>query len=176
MEKAVTKTKNLVVGLLGALAMLTLPAAAMAQKGRSAASPWYAGVHIGQADIDEANDSDTSFRILGGYQFDKTFAAELAYTDFGTVQGVKGNAIELVGVGAWPVADRFSVYGKLGFARGEFKAGGVSDDSIELTYGIGVRYDFAPNMGARLEWQSYPDVGDGASDVSVISVGLVFKF
>jgi OmpA-OmpF porin, OOP family len=171
-----TKTKNLVIALLGALAMLTVPAAAMAQKGRAGGSPWYAGFHFGSADIDVANDSDTSWRILGGYQIDRTFAAELAYTSFGEVQGVKGSAIELVGVGAWPIADRFSVYGKLGFARGEFKAGGQSEDSIELTYGIGVRYDFAPTMGARLEWQSYPDVGDGGSDVSVISVGLVFKF
>jgi hypothetical protein len=159
----VTKAKKLLAGLLGALAMIVVPATSMAQS-RGASSPWYAGFHFGQADIDEAD------------EFDKMFAAELAYTSFGEVQGVKGNAIELVGVAGWPVADRFSVYGKLGFARGEFKAGGLSDDSIELTYGIGVRYDFAPNMGARLEWQSYPDVGDGASDVSVMSIGLVFKF
>lgn len=170
-----TNTKKVLAGLLGALAMIIVPATSMAQS-RGAASPWYAGFHIGSADVDVVNDSDTSFRILGGYQIDRTFAAELAYTSFGEVEGVKGNAIELVGVGAWPIADRFSVYGKLGFARGEFEAGGASDDSIELTYGVGVRYDFAPNMGARLEWQSYPDVGDGASDVSVISIGLVFKF
>lgn len=171
-----TNTKSLIAGLLGALAMLTVPAAAMAQKGRTAASPWYAGFHIGSADFDEANDSDTAWRVLGGYQIDRTFAAELAYTNFGEVQGVKGNAIELSAVAGLPIADRFTAYGKLGLARGEFKAGGQSEDSIELTYGIGVRYDFAPNMGARLEWQSYPDVGDGASDVSVFSIGLVFKF
>lgn len=175
METFVINTKKFVAGMLGAL-MLAVPAAAMAQRGSSAASPWYAGFHFGQADVDAANDTDTSWRILGGYQIDRTFAAELAYTSFGEVQGVKGNAIELSGLAGWPVADRFTVYGKLGFARGEFKAGGQSDDSIELTYGVGVRYDFAPNMGARLEWQNYPDVGDGASDVSVISIGLVFKF
>jgi opacity protein-like surface antigen len=178
LEKVVIKTKNLVVGLLGALAMLTVPAAAMAQK--AGASPWYVGLHFGQSDIDEVNETDTAFRILGGYQFNKTFAAELAYTDFGSVDvlgtSVKGHAIELVGVASWPLADRFSVYGKLGFNQGEIEAGGASDDSIELTYGIGVRYDFSPNMGARLEWQQYPDVGDGATDVSVLSVGIVFKF
>lgn len=164
------KTKKVVAGVLGAIALAVAPAVAMAQ------SPWYAGVHIGQADIDEANDEDTAFRILGGYQINQNFAAELAYTDFGKVQGVKGNAIELVGVGSWPVANQFSVYGKLGLSRGEFKAGGVSEDSIEVTYGVGVRYDVTPTVGARLEWQNYPDVGDGASDVSVLSVGVVFKF
>ena len=83
----------------------------------------------------------------------------------------------LVGVGSWPVANQVSVYGKLGLSRGEFEAAGVSEDSIEVTYGVGVRYDVTPSVGARLEWQNYPDVGgsDG-SDVSVISVGVVFKF
>jgi len=170
-----TKTKKVVAGVLGAIALAVAPAVAMAQ------SPWYAGVHIGQADVDEADDEDTAFRILGGYQINQNFAAELAYTDFGKVDDgfggkVKGNAIELVGVGSWPVADRFSVYGKLGLSRGEFKAGGLSDDSIEVTYGVGVRYDVTPQIGVRGEWQNYPDVGDGASDVSVLSVGVVFKF
>ena len=174
-----TNTKKFLVALLGAVAMIAAPAA-MAQKGRSTASPWYVGLHIGQSDIDEVNETDTAFRILGGYQFHPHIAVELAYTDFGSVDvggsSIKGNAIELVGVGSWPLADRFSLYGKLGFARGEFKGGGASDDSIELTYGVGVRYDFMPNIGARLEWQQYPDVGDGASDVSVLSVGVVYKF
>ena len=150
--------------------MIAVPSVGMAQ------SPWYAGVHIGQSDFDEANDEDTAFRILGGYQVNQMFAAELAYTDFGKVQGVKGNAIELVGVGSWPIANQFSVYGKLGLSRGEFKAGGVSEDSIEVTYGVGVRYDMSQQIGLRAEWQNYPDVGDGASDVSVLSVGVVFKF
>ena len=84
--------------------------------------------------------------------------------------------LDVGGVASFPVADRFSIYGKLGMARGEFKGGGASDDSIELTYGIGARWDFMPNLGARVEWQQYPDVGDGASDVSVLSVGVVYKF
>lgn len=173
-----TNTKNFVVALLGALAMAAAPAA-LAQKGKTA-SPWYVGLHFGQSDIDAVDETDTAFRILGGYQFHPNLAAELAYTDFGSVSvggtSIKGNAIELVAVGSWPVADRFSIYGKLGFNQGEFEGGGVSDDSIELTYGVGVRWDFMPNLGARLEWQEYPDVGDGASDVTVMSIGVVYKF
>ena len=172
-----TNTKKFVVALLGVLAMVAAPAA-LAQKGKT--SPWYVGLHVGQSDIKEADDTDTAFRILGGYQFHPNLAAELAYTDFGSVDvagtSVKGNAIELVGVGSWPLADRFSVYGKLGFSRGELEAGGSKEDSIELTYGLGVRWDFMPNLGARIEWQQYADVGDGASDVDVMSVGIVFKF
>lgn len=173
-----TNTKKFVVALLGVLAMVAAPAA-LAQKGKT--SPWYVGLHVGQSDIDEVNETDTAFRILGGYQFHPHIAAELAYTDFGSVDvlgtSVKGNAIELVAVGSWPLADRFSIYGKVGFSRGEFEGGGQKDDSVELTYGIGVRWDFMPNLGARIEWQQYPDVGgsDG-SDVDVMSVGVVYKF
>jgi len=173
-----TKTKKVVAGVLGAIALAAAPAVGMAQ------SPWYAGVHVGQSDIDELDEKDTAFRILGGYQINQNFAAELAYTDFGKVTiapfSLKANAIELVGVGSWPVADRFSIYGKLGMFRGEGKltGGGLNEkeDSIEVTYGFGARYDVTPTVGARLEWQNYTDVGDGATDVSVLSVGVVFKF
>jgi OmpA-OmpF porin, OOP family len=168
-----TKTKKLVAGLLGAAAMLAIPTVGMAQA-RSANTGWYAGLHIGQSDFDEADETDTALRILGGYQIDKTWAAELAYTNLFDKDGIEATAIELVGVGSWPVADRFSVYGKLGFYRGEVEVQGAgSEDNTDLTYGIGLRYDFAPNMAARVEWQNY--AGDD-SDVSVLSVGIVFKF
>lgn len=146
---------------------------------------WYAGAHIGQSDADEFGEKDTAFRILGGYQINRTFGVELGYTDFGEAKvgtaTFEGNAIELTGVASFPVADRFSLYGKLGFARGEGEVtipgvGSGKEDSIELTYGFGVRYDFSQNMGVRGEWQRYADVGDGVTDVDVLSVGVVFKF
>jgi OOP family OmpA-OmpF porin len=176
-----TKLKQAALAAAVALAV-GVPGVSMAQmRGESG---WYAGAHFGQSDVDEAGEKDTAFRILGGYQINRTFAVELGYTDFGEVEegGIRfeGNAIEVTGVASFPVADRFSIYGKLGLARTEAEArlGPLSadEDSIEVTYGIGVRYDFSQNMGVRGEWQRYPDVGDGASDVDVLSVGVVFNF
>jgi len=51
------------------------------------------------------------------YQFNRYFAAELGYHDSASVRAAgatKGTAWELVGIGSYPIANQFSVYGKLG--------------------------------------------------------------
>jgi OOP family OmpA-OmpF porin len=96
---------------------------------------------------------------------------------------------ELVAVGSLPLADRFSIYGKIGLYRADTDADvsvsglGISttesDSNSDLTFGVGVRYDFTRNFGVRGEWQRYSDVsaGDfGESDADVISIGIVWKF
>jgi OmpA-OmpF porin, OOP family len=160
--------------------ILGVPSLAMAQM-RSADSGWYVGGHVGLADVDATGDDDVSVKVLGGYQINRNFAAEVGYIDFGKTSagGVdfKANALELVGVGILPLMDnKLGLYGKLGFARGEVKAAGTTEDSVEVTYGIGVQYNFTPQLGVRGEWQRYADVGDGASDIDVLSVGVVFRF
>lgn len=178
-----TKIKNAALAALFGAVVLGAPSLAMAQM-RSADAGWYVGAHVGQADVDEINDKDMSFKILGGYKVNQNWAVELGYIDFGktSTSGVnfKANAIELVGVGSFPVANRVSLYGKLGFARGEVKASGpggsAKEDSVEVTYGAGVQYDLSPVLGLRGEWQRYADVGDGASDIDVLSIGIVYRF
>ena len=165
-----------------AVAFPTVSMAQMSLKGPD--SGWYIGANLGQSDIDELGEKDTSFKVLGGYQINKNFAAELGYTDFGKVeiagQSFKGNAIELVGVGILPINDKFSVFGKLGMAMVEGSTSGpfgsAKEDSIEPTYGIGAQFNVSPTLGLRAEYQNYPDVGDGATDVSVMSIGVVFRF
>jgi OOP family OmpA-OmpF porin len=163
--------------VVGAAATVAFPAASFAQM-RTADSSWYLGGHIGQADWDRANDEDTSIRILGGYQINRNIAAELGYIDFGKVSGgsAKGSGWDLVGVGSIPVADRFSVYGKLGFAWTEVKGFGVNESGLDLTYGVGAGFDFSPTVSFRAEWQRYRDAGDGVTDIDVLSIGAIFRF
>lgn len=161
----------------GAAAAVAFPTAGIAQM-RTADSHWYVGGHVGRADWDRANDEDTSIRILGGYQFNKSIAAEFGYIDFGSVAGgsAKGKAFDLVGVGTIPVGNRFGVYGKLGFAWSEVKGFGQNESGLELTYGVGASYDFSPTVAFRGEWQKYPDAGNGATDIDVLSIGVIFRF
>jgi len=161
----------------GAAATVGFPTAGIAQT-NTADSSWYVGGHVGRADWDRANDEDTSIRLLGGYQVNKSIAAEFGYIDLGSVAGgsAKGKAWDLVGVGSIPVADKFSVYGKLGFAWSEVKGFGQNESSLELTYGVGASYDFSPTVAFRGEWQKYPDAGDGATDIDVLSIGAIFRF
>ncbi|HKX38586.1 MAG TPA: outer membrane beta-barrel protein [Burkholderiales bacterium] len=167
---------------------------------------FYAGGHFGQASYrntcDElggsgitCDDSDTGFRILGGYQLNRSFALELAYTDLGEVSASGGggtasaeaSAFEVVAVGTLPLAERFSLYGKAGVYRGEVDAridtvlvsGSASESNTDLTFGAGVRFDFSPRAALRVEWQRYPDMGGdetGEDDIDFLSVGVIFRF
>ena len=184
------------------LAILGL-ASAMAFAGPALAqdSGWYVGATIGQSKAKDAceglsdcDDKDTAWRILGGYQFNKNFAVELGYTDMGEVSAsaagfnasVEAAVWEVVAVGSWPFTPNFSAYGKLGMYRGETdfttNLPGIpneSESNTDLTFGIGVRWDFTKNLGLRAEYQIYQDVGGGnigEDDLDVISVGVIWKF
>jgi OOP family OmpA-OmpF porin len=165
---------------------------------------FYAGLSLGQASASDAcddlsgipgiscDDKDTAWKILAGYQFNRHLAVELGYTNLGEVSATDGidtvtveaTAIELVAVGMMPLANNFSIYGKIGMYRGDTEADvtglpSVSESNTDLTFGLGVRYDFTRNLSARAEWQKYTDVGGGdigESDIDVISLGVLFRF
>lgn len=190
--------KKTTIAALLAASGLVVSSASMAQ-GKPADTGFYAGATIGQSDFSSADCSgvtcdtkDTAFRILGGYQINRNFAAEIGYHDLGKLKvsapglsgEVKANAFELVGLGAFPINQQFSIYGKLGFYRGEAKLSGDFGDGKEtntdLTYGVGVQYNFNRQLGVRGEWQRYSKLGGddtgGDSDVDVLSIGVVFRF
>jgi OOP family OmpA-OmpF porin len=76
------------------------------------------------------DDKDTSYNLFVGYDFNRIFAAEVGYVNFGEVKasGVGGSAsweataFEAVGVAKWPVWQNLSVYGKLGAYRWDVDA------------------------------------------------------
>jgi OmpA-OmpF porin, OOP family len=104
----------------------------------------------------------------------------------------KVTAWELVGVGSWPLANQFSIYGKLGFyrAKSEVSASAAvagfgastsgSDTNTDLTFGAGGLYDITKTIGIRAEWQRYSKTGGsntgGKNDVDVLGVGVLFRF
>jgi OOP family OmpA-OmpF porin len=170
--------KKWFAAMLGAAAM-AVSAGAVAQQ---ADTGLYVGASIGQADLDI--DKDTAWKIFGGYQLNRNLSVELGYTNLGevseTVLGVtasaEATAWEVIGLYKFPVANQFSIYGLAGIAMVEAEARAlgvtVSDDSTELTFGVGAQYDFSTNVGLRAQWQRY-----GADeDIDVISLGVVVKF
>ena len=189
--------KVLLAAMLGATVMAA-PAVSMAQS-RGADTGWYAGISLGQSEaksVDCAGLScdtkDTAFRILGGYQINRNFAAELGYTDLGKVTAsaggltdeIKSTAWELSAIGSYPVASQFSVFGRLGVYFADVKentnfVGNFKHTNNDLTYGFGVRYDFSRELGVRGEWQRYSKVGGGdigKSDIDVLNVGVIWNF
>lgn len=167
--------KKWLVAMLGASA-LAMSGGAMAQQ-KMQDTGWYVGADVGTTDLDGADD-DTGLRILGGYNINRNFAAELGYSMLYDKGGVEVTAWELVGIGKYPVSNNFSIFGKLGFAMWEAEAnlgpfGRVKDDGTDLTFGLGVQYDLSRNFGVRGQWQTY-DVGDG--DADVLSIGVIYRF
>jgi len=188
------KSMIAVAGL--AAAMVALPAAA--QMNMSAV---YIGGSIGQSTMDEqcegvtagvsCDDKDTAWRILGGYQINRNFAAELGYHNLGEAKAsaagveakVKMSVWELVGVGMLPLGNQFSAYGKLGLiygtAEGTSNVGISADESgMGWTWGLGGQFNVTRNLGLRLEFQQYKDVGgdEGGGDANVISLGAIWRF
>jgi len=156
------------VSMLGAAA-LAVSAGAYAQQ--PATTGFYIGAEVGNTDVEGA-DSDIGFKILGGYQFHRYVAAELGYGLMYDKDGVEVKALEVVALGMYPIANQLSVIGKLGFANVDVTVPGGSNDKTELTWGVGVQYDFSRNLGVRALWQRYET--DDAIDY--IAVGVTWKF
>jgi len=221
MQQAAIRNAAVAVGIGLALA---IPPGASAQE-----SPWYIGGSIGQSRVKldtgglsrdlaaagmanngfSANETDTGFKLFGGYRFHPNFAVEGGYAELGkfsasgTVTTFNfvpivplptkvtievGQGLHLAVVGNVPLANQFSVFGRLGAynMRTEMKvtvSGISSSESARNTgflLGAGVGYDFTRNVGMRVEWEQFNKVGDkdktGQGDVGLLSVGLVYRF
>ena len=178
---------------LTALAALALMAATAAQADTQPG--FYAGAGIGSTkvgddDLSGVDDSDTGFKIFGGYTFTENWGVEVSYFDFGEASVSAGNSSASVGitglsasaVGRLPVNDMFAVYGKLGFASYDvdldfnnvpgFGSGHLSDSDSDLIYGVGGALSFGGNFEARLEYEALNIDGDA----SMISISGLFRF
>jgi OOP family OmpA-OmpF porin len=198
--------KKSVIAVLGLSASaLALPAAA--QMAAPSMSAFYIGGSLGQSKANDfcdgtsgsgvsCDDKDTAWKVFAGYQFHPNVAIELGYSDLGKAKASGGgaeisdeaSAWDLTAVGSWPLANKFSVYGRLGFYHSEVTSnasvsgfGSASEDksTTDLTFGIGARYDITRNLGVRAEWQRYNDMKDAfdtKSNVDVLSIGVLYRF
>lgn len=201
-----TSKSSVVAGL--ALAAALAPHAVMAQD-----MGFYIGGSVGQSKAKDAcddlgsvgfsgscDDTDTGAKIFLGYQFNKNFAVEGGYVDLGkakasgTISGspasgeAKADTWQLSAVGIWPMANNFSLLGKIGVHRWDLDTQGsafgvtvsASDKGTDLTFGFGAGYEFNKNLGLRVEWERFRNVGEedttGKSHVDLLSVGLRYRF
>lgn len=147
-----------------------------------------------------SDDKDNGLKVFAGNQFNQNGAIEFGYIDLGkgsisvSGPGVGGTATwEATGfnlglVGTLPVNQAFGVLGRIGiFAWNlDFNVNGLGGSASEsasgtdLTYGVGMKYDFNKTTGMRFEWEKFKDVGDqnttGQGDIDLLSLSLVFRF
>jgi OmpA-OmpF porin, OOP family len=135
-------------------------------------------------------DTDTSWKILGGYRFNRYLAAEATYIDWGEVTAtVLGGAqpvdvaadqrsYGLAAVGTIPLGERLELFGKAGFLQTDQDTrrlrpnpSTVSRDETELHYGLGVKYAFTRNWALRGEWENTDKL-----KVELLSIGVEYRF
>jgi OmpA-OmpF porin, OOP family len=163
---------------------------------------------------------DSAYRIFGGYKVAPFFAVEAHYTDLGkyssgsravvastnqpgTVNSnfkAKGFGVDAVFIA--PIADNFSIFGKLGVFRSKTEAtftssgaisvapvpvGGTptfsispSADKTSAAYGVGVQYDINKQIGVRADLTRYDKLGNDATGgklrVDTLMAGVSFNF
>jgi uncharacterized repeat protein (TIGR01451 family) len=161
------------------------------------------GYTIDNPDVD---DSDTGWKVFGGYAFTRYFGVEAAYVDLGNIKTQFGATVNDVdqlladtarvhpymakgftgsGVGRYPFTDRFAVFGKVGFfiwdAESEVSvvSGGTGTASADAE-GLGLAY------GVGLEFQIYEGFGlrgewegfelDEEESANLLSIGVNYRF
>lgn len=141
----------------------------------------------------------TVYRVQLGYQVNTNLAIEGGYigTDDESYSASGGNvngtirlkqsvkAWNLTAVGILPLADKFSLLGKLGYANVKASAtitnpaSSISADATknDFTYGIGAKYDITKEVFTRLDVDSY-NIADSTSSsrTNVWMLNIGYKF
>lgn len=164
---------------------------------------FYAGVDAGVAGYTSGVNSysSTAFGITGGYQYNKYWSVESQYIQPGKFSGVTTTGVNagkshsstvdattLVAVGKYPVANIFSLYGKIGVANtnnNQNHSNGTSGNTsrIDGTYGLGGEYALNATTGIRLGWDRYiagtfstTTNTNGTRNIDTWTLGAVYKF
>lgn len=158
---------------------------------------WYMGGAFGQSIFDApavanatsltTDGNDIGIKIYGGYQFNRTWAIEFGYADFGTVsqRGTPGpftisydvSGLTVAAVGTMPLQNNFSLFGKAGLVLLDISPSATNaivttKDGAEILIGAGGRYQLNRNLALQAEWEYF----GGDLSTNFLSIGLRYKF
>jgi OOP family OmpA-OmpF porin len=183
-------------------ACIGAPAFAAEQEG------WYLGAGVGYAKNTLSNvrwfadtsekTNDAGFKVYGGYQFNKNWAAEIEAVSLGKYtadspnlhSSVKTSGLGVSAIGMLPLSEQFSLLGKLGVLA-KFTDTKEYDNNSSYNYsqkktsaaallGFGAEYRFTPDLALRAEYEYFgkSSVGENDSKVSngLLSVGMRYSF
>jgi OmpA-OmpF porin, OOP family len=178
--------------------LLAVAATGASAQGLRPDNSFYLGGALGQSKFKEwcntdgsvtfasCEDTDTSWKLLGGYRFNRYVAAEASYIHWGEVTASTTTArasadqhsYGLAAVGTVPLGPGFELFGKLGFLHTEqetrlnaVRTSSVDRDETEFHYGLGVKYAFTKNWALRGEWENTDKL-----KVELLSIGVEYRF
>ena len=183
------KTSYLVA--LAAIFLLTVSPGAVVAEGH-----FYLAGSIGSASLRDDFDGfrvdtdSTSYRLVGGRQFNDFFSLEFGYHNFGEFEqrfddggtplniGLKADGFTLGLTGTLPIGENFGLFARGGyfFWDGDAEINNVSQARPEDTnpyLGVGAKFMLAERLTLVGDWTKY-QLDDTFSDV--VSVGLSYNF
>jgi OmpA-OmpF porin, OOP family len=144
------------------------------------------------ASFNSCEDTDTAWKLLGGYRFNRYFALEASYIEWGEVTanlnlGVPPTSVQvaasqhsygLAAVGTLPLGERFELFGKAGLLQNEQETRRVSPnpstikrDETGFHYGLGAKYAVTRNWALRGEWENTEKL-----KAEMLSIGVEYRF
>ena len=167
------------------------------------AGEWYVGGSLGQTSADlggafapgageSVDDSDTGFKVFGGYNIVKFLSVEASWVDVAGVSvdeaatasslTAEADGFSVEAVGIIPFSEKFEAFAKAGLYKwdGDMTAsvGGqqtlsANDDGTDPIFGIGIGWNAFSRGQLRLEAERY-SLND--LDVDMISAGFAWHF
>ena len=126
--------------------------------------------------------SGTGLKLYGGYAISPNFSVEAGVARLGSVTGaageVKGGGLFVDAVGVLPLANNFSLLGRVGVFGGMLDSTLVGDDrGTSVKIGAGVQYAIDKNISVRGEWERYRFDALGVKPkADLYSVGVNYRF
>jgi outer membrane protein with beta-barrel domain len=192
------------LGALGATLAALCPPGALAQA--PADNGWYLGSGLVPAmprpllagppipgELRET--AEPGYQQFGGFRFTRHWSLDFGYTGGNRLaagdSSIHANAWTFSGTGLLPITRSFSLQGRLGVAMptAEFSlssaasslyslAGDGSRARMNMLWGVGGQYDFSPNVGLRMDYNSrYADEpGYNRARTDLWSINAVVRF
>ncbi len=158
----------------------------------------YIGLNLGRSEYNVScgtlplacDQRDDFARITLGANVNQNLGYELSFMDNGSINRAGGDTrargINLSAVGRIPLAQQFSLFGKVGATYGRTRTNAAagtgiasgSDSGFGLGYGVGASWDFSPQWSLTLEWErhDYHFAGNGRDNIDAASVGVRYRF
>jgi hypothetical protein len=160
-----------------------------------ARAPWYGGLSVGRAELDNAcvagsscDDKDTSYRAFAGTHFNRYFGIELGALNLGKYNRGGGETdgwgADVAATIGMPLGANSSVFGKLGAVYARTEVGGTAaglqtgkERDWGPRWGVGGTFGFTPNWALRADWDRYRIAFPGQKeDLDTLMLGVQYTF
>ena len=147
---------------------------------------YYVGGAIGQSEANTycngesgCQDSDTAWKVFGGYKLVDKVSIEGAYLNLGDIRkdGQNSDVTAFGGyaVGTLPVTERFDAFAKIGGVYWKSENTDGSENGFGLSYGVGAKMTLNETTKLRAEWEKVTDVETSNSeetDINILTIGV----